>query len=198
MDKLIGISGFARSGKDTLYNSCAKILQEKGKKTIRFAFADALKNECDNFLKKHVGISAFTEDNKEKEIIRPFLVTYGTDIRRKLDQNCWIKTIQGEVEDYLSKDYYVFITDVRFKNEAEWVNINGGSLVNLSREGFGPANHEERRQLHLMKTLFKYNLHWDTFGPDNISECDNYARSMLEHIFIPNAIFTHVQLDPAS
>lgn len=198
MDKLIGISGFARSGKDTLYNSCAKILEDQGKKTIRFAFADALKEECDKFLLDNVGISAFTEKDEEKKIIRPFLVTYGTDIRRKLDENCWIKTIQDRVVDHLNKGYYVFITDVRFKNEAEWVNINGGGVVNVSREGVGPANHEERRQLHLMKTLFKYNLHWDTFGSSNISQCDQYAQSMLEHIFIPNAIFTHIELNPAS
>lgn len=183
MNKLIGITGFARSGKDTLYKSCSKILEDRGEKTVRFAFADALKEECDKFLLDNVGISAFTEKNEEKEIIRPFLVTYGTDIRRKLDENCWIKTIQDRVADYLSKGYYVFVTDVRFKNEAEWIQSNGGFLVNVARDSIGPANHEERRQLHLMKTYFKYNIFWDTFGESDLYLCNSYAQSMIDHLF---------------
>lgn len=182
MNKLIGLSGFARSGKDTAFERSKLLLEKEGHKAYRFAFADELKRESDAFLKTNIGISAFTENEKEKKIIRPFLVTYGTEIRRKLDKNCWIKTIQQRVIDKLDEGYYVFITDVRFKNEAEWLKINGGKLVNISREGVKPANHEEHRQYHLMKPFINYHIFWETFGKNSINSCDEHLFPVLAHL----------------
>ena len=62
-----------------------------GPGSIANNFADALKEECDELLGKYTDISAFTENNSEKKLVRPLLVTWGTSIRRKLDENCWIK-----------------------------------------------------------------------------------------------------------
>jgi len=182
MNKLIGITGFARSGKDTLYKRAKSILEKEGKKCCRFAFADALKYESDEFLKANTGISAFTEDDKEKEIIRPFLVTYGTDIRRKLDENCWIKSIQDKVVKKLDEGYYVFVTDVRFKNEAQWIKMNGGVLTYVSRDGVTPANHEEHRQYHFYKSMVEYYIHWPTFGEGELDKCDEHALPFLAHL----------------
>ena len=53
----------------------------------------------------------------------------------------------------MDEGFTVFVTDVRFKNEAEWIRINGGTLVNISRSGYPPANHEEHRQYHFMKAF---------------------------------------------
>ena len=88
--RLVGISGLARSGKDSIYLKCEPILKNMGYSVKRVAFADCLKSECDELLSKYTGISAFTENTEEKEIIRPLLVTYGTHIRRKLNKN-WYK-----------------------------------------------------------------------------------------------------------
>ena len=41
MNKLIGVSGFARSGKDTFYERCSIALKSYGAKSIRLSFADA-------------------------------------------------------------------------------------------------------------------------------------------------------------
>lgn len=182
MNKLIGLSGFARSGKDTAFERCRLLLEKEGHKAYRFAFADELKRESDAFLKANIGISAFTEDDKEKQIIRPFLVTYGTEIRRRLDENCWIKTIQQRVIDKLDEGHYVFITDVRFKNEAEWLKINGGKLINISREGVKPANHEEHKQYHLMKPFISYHIFWETFGENLLNSCDEHLFPVLSHL----------------
>lgn len=182
MNYLIGITGFARSGKDTIYKRAKTILENEGRKCCRFAFADALKYESDEFLKKNTGISAFTEDPKEKEIIRSFLVTYGTDIRRRLDENCWIKSIQDKVVEKLNEGYNVFITDVRFKNEAEWIKMNHGILTYVSRDGIKPANHEEHRQYHRYKGMVEYFIHWPTFGEEEINKCDEHVLPFLAHI----------------
>lgn len=180
--KLIGITGFARSGKDTAYQRSKLILEKDGYQSCRFAFADELKRESDPFLLEHVNISAFTENSEEKEIIRPFLVTYGTQIRRRLDENCWIKTIQDRVIEKLNQNYFVFITDVRFKNEAEWIKLNGGKLINISREGIKPANHEEHKQYHFMKSFIDYNILWETFGANDLESCDPHLIPVLSHI----------------
>ena len=95
MNKLIGLTGFARSGKDTFYIRAANYLANTDNLAFRFAFADVLKRECDPLLMLNAGISAFTSNPEEKELIRPLLVAYGTGIRRKLDSNCWINKIKG-------------------------------------------------------------------------------------------------------
>lgn len=179
MNKLIGVSGFARSGKDTFYERCSLALNCFGGKSIRFSFADALKSEVDSLLMEHVGISAFTEKDSDKEIIRPLLVTYGTDIRRKLNPDCWIESISGKVEDYLSQGYFVFITDVRFLNEAEWVKSQSGYLFNINREGVGAANKDEKLQLKLFKHLIDYKVTWPTFGAGDLHSCDEFISPLF-------------------
>lgn len=180
--KFIGVSGYARSGKDTFYERCKLHLEKQGKKACRFAFADALKNECDEILSKYTDISAFTEDPEKKELIRPLLVVYGTEIRRKLDQNCWIKKIQDDVIKKLNDDYYVFVTDVRFKNEAEWVKMNGGILVNVQRGDIGPANHEEHKQGHHIRKLVSHKIDWETYGDNKLDQCDEHVLPFLNYL----------------
>lgn len=46
---LVGVTGFATSGKDTLYTICKNSLPSSFN-TKRYAFADELKAECDDFL----------------------------------------------------------------------------------------------------------------------------------------------------
>jgi len=182
MKKLIGLTGFARSGKDTFFERSKMLLEKEDKACHRVAFADALKHELDDVLIKYTGISAFTEDNKSKELIRPLLVTYGTHIRRHLNQNCWIERVQPSVIHNLSAGKYVFITDVRFENEAQWISNNGGILINVAREGVRPANHEERAESIKMKKYIKYNVDWPTFGSEELDSCDEYVIPILAHI----------------
>ena len=138
-NKIIGISGNARSGKDTLGNNIVKILGDYGIKAKTMSFAHELKKSVDSFLIDQIGISAFTEDPNEKKIIRPFLVHWGTEIIRGIDENHWIK----KLEDKISDDCVNVITDVRFENELSWIKDNGGLSVYISRDGVGPANSYE-------------------------------------------------------
>jgi len=182
MKKLIGITGFARSGKDTFYQRAANFLAKEGHSSARIAFADALKNELNELLTTHTGISAFTEEDQDKELIRPLLVTYGTHIRRHLNQNCWIEKVQPRVIHHLNEGDYVFVTDVRYENEAQWINMNGGTLVSVCREGIKPANHEEHKQSVRMKKYVKYNINWPTFGSDKLEGCDSHIFPFLSHL----------------
>jgi len=144
--KIIGISGNARSGKDTLGRNIVSILSDSGIKAKTFSFAHELKKSVDGFLIEQLGISAFTEDSDEKKIIRPFLVNWGTEIMRKKDSEHWIKSIEKK----LSEDCVNIITDVRFENELDWVKEKDGLSVFLSREGVSPANSYEEENNKLL------------------------------------------------
>lgn len=135
--KIIAIAGHARSGKDSLYGLISKL--SPGKTVIRLAFADVLKDEVDLFLQETTGISSWTDDPYEKSIIRPFLVFWGTDFRRKHDPAYWIYRLEERMKEILdetamfSSDVTFVITDLRFENEYNWIKEKGGVSLYLDR-----------------------------------------------------------------
>ena len=137
---IIGIAGHARSGKDKLGQEWASLLRENGIEANCYAFADALKASTDAFLLKELKISAYTEDPEEKLIIRPFLVFWGTEIMRKIDDEVWV----NRLTDQISCRGINIITDLRFPNELKWINDNDGHLFMINRVGVGPANESEK------------------------------------------------------
>ena len=186
-NKIIGLTGFARTGKDTFQARSEVLLKLMDENFIahRYAFAAALKEECDEFLTKNMGISSFTDFTPDKEVIRPFLVTYGTHLRRKMDPNCWIKKVEPLVVSINSgadKSDFIFVTDVRFENEAQWIKSIGGQIVNVSREGYGPANIEEEEQSKLIENFIDHHISWPTFGDDHIDQCDKTILPILKKI----------------
>lgn len=71
MSDLIALTGYARVGKD----EAAKALIAAGWE--RRAFGDIIKRQIDPLIQKHLGFSAFTEVNAEKEQIRGTLEQWG-------------------------------------------------------------------------------------------------------------------------
>jgi len=138
--KIIGISGNARSGKDTMGVNFQKILSDIGIKSKRYSFAYELKKSVDEFLIGQLGISAFTEDEEEKKIIRPFLVFWGTDVMRSINNNVWVERLESN----LKSNHVNIITDLRFTNELDWIKKNKGFSLMIKREGIEPANDYEK------------------------------------------------------
>ena len=177
--KIIGISGLARSGKDSFFDLAKTFLRKKGLKYRKMSFADELKKECEELLSKYVGVSAFTEKDSEKEIIRPLLVTYGTHIRRKLNENCWIEKIEPEVKRCLANKEVVFITDVRFKNEIDWVHNQGGNSVHITRCGIKPPNKDEEINDPILKRESNFQIKWNNFESENMINVNKEIESIL-------------------
>ena len=161
---IISISGNARSGKDTLAKNMSSILEEVGIKTKIVSFANELKESVNEFLLEQTGISAFTEDDEEKKIIRPFLVCWGTDVIRKIDDNTWI----NKLEENLCSDSVNIITDLRFENELKWVQENKGLSVFIERDGIEPANEYEKTNNLLLKESVDLNFTFGNFEDKNI------------------------------
>lgn len=180
--KVIGLCGLARCGKDSFYNISREILLKREIDSVRFAFADCLKEECDPILKDNLGISAFTEDSREKEIIRPLLVTYGTHIRRKLNRNCWIDKIQESVIREAGYGRVAFITDVRFENEIDWIHSLNGSSIHITRDGTLPPNEEEAKNDPILKNKSTHSVEWQDFQDTKKEEVSNIVHQVLQSI----------------
>lgn len=138
---VIGVGGFARSGKDTFVKIARKILKEHGYSSMKLAFADALKEEIDPFLVTNYGISAWTDDTEQKKIIRPFLVAHGCGKRQQSNGQYWVDKIDREIEGVRCEDV-IFISDCRFPNEVDWVHQKwGGWFVHVKK--FSVVNEKE-------------------------------------------------------
>ena len=179
---IIGVAGYARTGKDTFGSLLVKELSQIGLRATKLSLAYELKKDLDTFLLDKFGISAFTEDTKEKELIRPFLVTYGTHLRRKLDPDCWIKKIEPNVLSAMVQGVTPVITDVRFGNEADWVRSLGGVMIHIEREGFGPANHDEAENEPILIKKSNQIVRWETLG-NNVEEYTSIVEKTLNNIF---------------
>lgn len=179
--KIIAIAGNARSGKDTLGKYISEILNEHKISTSLNSFAKALKSEVDELLKQTIGISAFTENSNEKKIIRDFLVFWGSDFRRKLNENVWIDELR---KTYDNKSVLI-ITDLRFENELKWVRDNNGILLYISRVDENgamvePANEYERVNNKILSDLSDSSLTWLT--SENQALLKSLSNEMLESV----------------
>lgn len=166
---MIGIGATALVGKDTLF----KILDKLYPNTFeRVALADLLKAELDEFCKKHYGISAFTKDPKEKEIIRSLFVVHGKIKRWQFQGTYWTGLVQERIDDIISDGLIPVCTDIRYstfpKDEIFWLKEkNKGVYIHLSRfnkdgSKVEPANDDEREQEKILRNYADYLVSWNT------------------------------------
>lgn len=148
MVDLIGLCGFARSGKNSFADFIIDLRSENNADLVKIqatSFAYQLRKDLDDLLLSKLNISAFTEDPKEKEIIRPMLISWGTDVmRNRVNKNHWIEQIEKNIKNNRKKQIYSIITDVRFENELNWLNENSGISIFIEREGVNPKNPDEQ------------------------------------------------------
>jgi len=135
--KIIGLSGKKRSGKDTVYQLAGDILFKNVIKAGRVAFADPLKHEVSEITGFNL---EFIEKNKEK--LRPLLQVWGADFRRVFSgANYWIDKMRPIVSK--AEVDVLFITDCRYKNEADFIKEEGGYLVKVERRGETYTNYQD-------------------------------------------------------
>ncbi len=132
--KVIGLVGRLKSGKDTFYQ-CVQAASRADTgvcKVHRLAFADALKEE----VAQACGVS-LADINEQKDVYRPMLQWWGTEFRRRLyHEEYWIHRLHEKLTELRYRTpppVAVFITDVRFPNEGDYVRRQGGQLVRIVR-----------------------------------------------------------------
>jgi len=179
---IVGISGFAQTGKDTLFILAHEILDKEDIKITRAAFADGVKQDLHQLLVKKAGISAFTNDPEEKKLIRPLLVEYGTGLMRRLDPEYWIRRMERSIELGKTIGAKVFITDLRYPNELEWLKSKGGKLIHITKTGSGPANEEEEKQDPFLKKGADVKLEWNHVGKPKLKSLKAKVRKAIKEI----------------
>ena len=140
---LIGLCGYARSGKD----AAASALTKHG--YFRLSFADNLRSLAyatnplisqphstnPTYLAPTVDAVGW-EKAKENPSVRRILQDLGLAARQTFGEDCWVDALHRQRED--GKRYV--ITDTRFPNEADYIRSRGGILVRIDRPGVGPVN----------------------------------------------------------
>lgn len=188
---VIGISGVARSGKDTLFKCLEKILSDRGINAQRFALADELKLHLNEFTTKYLGISAFTKDIAEKNIIRGLMVEYGKTQRTRTKGQFWTNLINKKIEDSLFNKYIPIITDIRYdeyeKDECFWLkDFWRGKLINVTRFEKGveitAPNNDELINIPKIKEKADYKFVWSTF--DDFDYLCTLVEEQLEDLIL--------------
>lgn len=140
---IIGVSGYAQSGKDTV----AALLRDRGFE--RVAFADGIKIALlalDPVLTNSYGdrtsLAKYVEHYgwemaKKVPEVREYLQRLGTEVGRNMfGETVWVDYAFRGMSPH--KNYV--ITDVRYPNEADRIRESGGRVIRVVRPGFGPAN----------------------------------------------------------
>ena len=135
--KLVGISGYARSGKDTV----AGILVERGWR--RIAFADTLKllaEKVDPPVDGHTSLRDLLgaggwEQAKSNQQVRRFLQDLGGGVRDVLGLGIWVDALFRSTNGHTK----IVIPDMRYPNEMAEIKRRGGLTVRVNRPGIGPA-----------------------------------------------------------
>jgi hypothetical protein len=135
---LIGLTGYAGSGKDTVRN----IMEQEG--FVGLAFADGIRGMLRELLTSADFDDAYIDDRPLKESIIPDLgfsyrhlaQSLGTEWARNLHPDFWLRIaaryLAGQTD---AGETHFVISDVRFANEAEWVRSKGGQIWRIHREG---------------------------------------------------------------
>lgn len=142
---IIGLSGYARSGKDTV---AEYLVKEYG--FAQYSFAEPMKkamyvlnpivnldNNSKNFIRYKEVIDEYGIDNAKTNFIeiRRLLQVFGTEVGRTMfGENFWVDICLNSIHSFRS-----VISDVRFPNEADEIKKHGGVIWRVNRPDIKPV-----------------------------------------------------------
>ncbi len=145
---IVGLHGKAGVGKDTLFQNYPSSKRVAFADPIRdmiaagfdIPFADMLDQQKKNAPDYFMGNS-----------LRHMMQTLGTEWGRHLiHQNIWLEVARKKIVSYDSDDTTVFVTDVRFDNEAYLIHDLGGVIIEIIRPDTNIL--DEHTQVHRSET----------------------------------------------
>lgn len=134
---VIGIAGYKRSGKDTIAGQIGFNLVKfnffKNSEILIEKFAKGVKQEvCEAF---DISLEHLDKRKNESALVRRVIQTVGTEWgREEKGKDVWV----NQVEERIKKNpntKIVFITDLRFISEADWIRNKNGFIVRVERKG---------------------------------------------------------------
>jgi hypothetical protein len=177
--RVILVSGYARTGKDTFADALITSLDSKAK---RLKFASALRKATDKALKAlGISLDVWSEDEATKALVRPLLVEMAR-LARAVDKDVFARSTLSDSIYALSVngEQTVVITDLRYENEIKLFREAGKQLgwdvqrVHLEREGTHAAHEEELVSIDLLNKSDEPD--WQsTFANGDLEGIKNFA-----------------------
>ena len=192
--KYVGINGVAGCGKDLFFKLLKQCLEAKKgdnwleseiePKVSRYALADSLKKEINEFTKSKYGINSLTCSLENKEKMRPLMLFHGLMMRDKTKGRYWIEQLDKKIKKDDPKGI-ICVTDIRYdeyeEDEIHWIKKEKeGILVHIrlietDEEGFlrerPPANEFEEKYNDKIRDQADYVLNWERInGPEEYKE----------------------------
>ena len=154
-------------GKDT----AAEALIDRG--FTRFAFADILKQEVNDMLSA-VGVTDNVHNEEQKKFWRDLLVFWGRK-RRQINKDYWITQLERDMDFHPKRNRRAVISDVRYMNEVNWVQEQGGKVIWIHRPGYQPTNEEENMSFDVIRQQA-----WDIINLDNNGTIEELHKKVLD------------------
>jgi hypothetical protein len=140
---IIGLSGYARSGKDTVADHLVSTYD-----FAQYSFAASMKEamyrlnpivHSDNIgtfrYQGLVDVYGLDKVKEEYPEVRRLLQVFGTEVGREMfGENFWVDLVLDNI-----KSFHTVISDVRFVNEADAIKNEGGVVWRVNRMGIGPV-----------------------------------------------------------
>ena len=174
---IIGLSGYARSGKDTVAELLCLNYQFK-----RISFALPIRDAIytlNPYLDEKIRVSDEVEDYgwdvaKSNPEMRRLLQVFGTEVGRNLfGENFWIDQAFKRADEYER----VVFSDVRFPNEAHAIEQKGGEVWRINRHNHSAVNGHASE--HAMDNyLFKHVIYNDR----TLDELANQVFELMHNI----------------
>ena len=148
MKKIIGISGLAGDGKDTICEVLEAFFKISGYQFQQISLADKLKQECSAACKEMFGIDPTSCSREDKDKIRDYIVFYAKVKRVESKGKHWTaivdKIIKNDKVRGQDKKIYC-IPDIRHayypEDEAQWIKSNKGFIIHVKKyeiQSFSP------------------------------------------------------------
>ena len=137
---IIGLSGYARSGKDTVAELLVLNYEFQRK-----AFADGIRDALtalnpilhDGHRLNEIVQMYGWDIAKAKDEVRRLLQVMGTEVGRKLiHEDVWVWRLFNQIDT----DERIVIPDVRFPNEARMIKERGGEVWRINRHNHSAVN----------------------------------------------------------
>ncbi len=223
MKAIIGISGLARDGKD----SVCKILQKFFEKEVdcffhRVSLADPLKQECISACLEIFDIDPTQCSPEEKEKIRDYLVFYGKVMRNKTQGTHWTSEAEKTIKqiEKKNKNNIFCIPDIRYaefeKDEAQWLKEQKNSfLIHIIKYDLvidpisgtttkiysTPVNNQEKINTPIVEKSADFVIEWQNCFPEkpennqNSVDAVNFvAQKILDTLIETKSLTTNKKL----
>lgn len=175
--KIFIVSGKANSGKDTSCEFINNYIKLKELKCINLQFSSYIKMYAKN-------ISGW--DGSEEEKPRTLLQELGTDIiRRKIDNEFFIKRIIDDIKVYSYYFDVITISDARFKEELDSIYncFNNVYRINIKRPNF-VSKLSSKEKTHITEVaLDNYNNYeFEIINDSSLDDLNKKIKNIIDEV----------------